>query len=427
MKTMYKNALIAMILMVSFTLNAQNRQLDNFRSPDKNGINVFETPKDTVSTFENVKVRVGGSSTLQYQALDHENSGAVELANIGANFNLATANLDLDVVLAKGVRMHLRTYLSSRHHPEPYVKGGYFQIDNLDFISEGLLENFMKHATLKIGHMENNYGDAHFRRTDNSQAIYNPFVGNLIMDAFTTEVGAELYYYGDTGFFGMLGIANGKLNQSTEDPLKRGTTDYTSDLTGGASLLAKLGYDKQFNEEFRFRLTGSIYNTGFTPNLYLYSADRTGSRYYHVMEPVASSGFRSGRFSPDIRNSVTAIMINPFFKYGGLEFFGTVETVTGKSTGDSDTRATTQVAGELIYRFGESENFYLGSRYNNVNSEQASGNDVSINRFQLGAGWFMTNNILLKAEYMSQSYNDFSGILEDGKFNGLMVEAVISF
>lgn len=42
--------------------------------------------------------------------------------------------------------------------------------------------------------MENNYGDAHFRRSDNAQAIYNPFVGNLIMDAFTTEVGAELYY-----------------------------------------------------------------------------------------------------------------------------------------------------------------------------------------------------------------------------------------
>ena len=180
-----------MSLMFVMNISAQNRKLDNYREPDKKGINVFEAPKDTISTFDGVKVRIGGSSTLQFQALDHENSGAVPLKNIGYNFNLATANLDLDVALYDGIRMHLRTYLSSRHHPEPYVKGGYFQIDKLEFISEGFLEDFMKYTTLKIGHMENNYGDAHFRRSDNAQAIYNPFVGNLIMDAFTTEVGAE--------------------------------------------------------------------------------------------------------------------------------------------------------------------------------------------------------------------------------------------
>ena len=90
--------------------------------------------------------------------------------------------------------MHLRTYLSSRHHPEPYVKGGYLQIDNLDFIKEGLASDLMKNVTIMFGHMEINYGDAHFRRSDNAQALYNPFVGNYIMDSFTTEVGAEAYY-----------------------------------------------------------------------------------------------------------------------------------------------------------------------------------------------------------------------------------------
>ena len=429
MKTIIKSTVALLLMLSSLSILAQNRNLDNFRQPDKNGVNVFEAPKDTISTFDGVKVRIGGASTLQFQALDHENSGAVELAQIGSNFNLATANLDLDVALAKGVRMHLRTYLSSRHHPEPYVKGGYFQIDNLGFISEGLLEDFMQYTTLKIGHMENNYGDAHFRRTDNAQAIYNPFVGNLIMDGFTTEVGAELYYQ-KNGLIAMVGMANGKLNQSTENPIRRGSDPvaYTSEYTGGASFLAKLGYDKQLKDDFRLRITGSLYNTGYTPNLYLYSADRTGSRYYHVMEVPGSSGFRSGRFAPSFRNSVTAIMINPFLKYGGLEFFGTFETVSGKSTGDTDTRNTTQIAGELLYRFGQSEKFYLGTRYNTVNSEETYG-DITINRFQLGAGWFMTKNVLMKLEYVNQKYNDFptGNILEDGQFNGLMAEAVISF
>ena len=314
MKNSFKNSAMALLLLSGVTLYAQknNRSLDNYREPDKNVINVFESTKDTLTIFDNVKVRIGGSSTLQFQALDHENSGAVELIDIGYNFNLATANLDLDVALYDGVRMHLRTYLSSRHHPEPYVKGGYFQIDKLEFISKGFMEDLMKYTTIKVGHMENNYGDAHFRRTDNAQAIYNPFVGNLIMDAFTTEVGAELYYR-RSGFIGMLGFTNGKLNQAVDNP-----------DTGGASLLAKLGFDKQLTDDFRFRLTGSLYNTGQVASSYLYSADRAGSRYYLVLEDTeasTSSNFRSGRYNPNLKNKITAIMINPFVKYKGLEFF----------------------------------------------------------------------------------------------------------
>ncbi len=419
---MSKNSLMAVLLLVGVTVYAQknNRSLDNYREPDKNGLNVFESPKDTVSTFENVKVRIGGSSTLQFQALDHENSGAVALKDIGYNFNLATANLDLDVALYDGVRMHLRTYLSSRHHPEPYVKGGYFQIDKLNFIKEGFMEDVMKYTTIKVGHMENNYGDAHFRRTDNAQAIYNPFVGNLIMDAFTTEVGAEVYYRRN-GFIGMIGFTNGKLNQAVDNP-----------DTGGASLLAKLGYDKQFNDDFRFRFTGSLYNTGQVANSYLYSADRSGSRYYLVLEnteATTSSAFRSGRYNPNLRNKITAMMFNPFIKYKGLEFFGTFETAKGKGDAETEERTAKQYAGELIYRFGNTENFYLGGRYNLVDAEDQSGDDIDITRFQLGAGWFMTKNILLKAEYVNQKYDGYSAgsIFEDGKFHGLMAEAVISF
>ena len=428
MRTLAKFLGIVLVALMATQVHAQqinlDRNLDNFRYPDKRGVNVFESPKDTTNTFHGVDVRVGGSFALQYQYIENENAGLTgyEIKEAGSNFNLATANMDLDVALYDGVRMHLRTYLSSRHHHEPYVKGGYLQIDKLDFIKPGFLEDLMQYTTIKVGHMENNYGDAHFRRSDNAQALYNPFIGNLIMDAFTTEVGAEVYYRRD-GFIGMVGFTNGKLNQSVEE-------DETG-KTGGASFLAKLGYDKQVNDDLRLRLTGSLYNTGYVPNSYLYSADRAGARYYGVMQALESDGddFRASRYDPKLMNKITAVMINPFVKYGGLEFFGTVEMAKGKASYETDERTTMQYAGELIYRFGADENIYVGGRYNLVDAEDISGEDVTIDRFQVAAGWFMTRNILLKAEYVIQNYNDFgaTSIFNEGKFDGAMVEAVISF
>lgn len=299
-------------------------------------------------------------------------------------------------------------------------------MDNLNFISEGLLADVMKYVTVKIGHMENNYGDMHFRRSDNAQAIYNPFVGNAIMDAFTTEVGGEVYYR-NNGWIAMLGLSNGKLNQAVNGP---GTTS--------PSILAKLGYDKQINDDLRIRLTGSLYNTAQSRSVYLYTADRAGGRYYLVMEnseASASSNFRSGRFDPGFRNEVTAIMINPFVKFGGLEFFGMFETSTGRAAsefddnGEAKDRNFTQIMAEVIYRFGNNENFYVGGRYNTVSGELQNGDDVSINRINFGGGVFLTKNTLAKIEYVSQSYKDFApgDIRNDGKFNGVVLEAVISF
>lgn len=417
---------ITALMGVAFVGQAQ--ELKNFRTYDKNGVNVFETPKDTTSTSNDVHVKVGGAFALQFQNLAHENEAvfvdngsgvnANQLYDIGNNFNLATANLDLDVKLYDGINLHLRTYLSSRHHPEPYVKGGYITIDKLDFIEKDFLKGVMERVTLKFGHMENNYGDAHFRRSDNALAIYNPFVGNYIMDAFTTEVGAEVYYQ-HNGWLGMVGITNGRLNQDA----KGGTSPST---------LLKLGYDKQIDADLRLRLTGSMYHTAQSGNVYLYSADRAGSRYYYVMEntqATSKGNFRSGRFDPGFTNEMTAFMVNPFVKYKGVEFFGLVESVSGKTNAETDRRNALHMGAELLYRFGSNENFYVGGRYNMVDAELASGDDVEVKRFNIGGGYFMTKNILVKLEYVNQKYDGYNdtSILHEGKFNGFVAEAVIAF
>jgi hypothetical protein len=425
MKTFKISTLFTLLLAFAFqgTVLAQlQSDLQYFRAADQTGINVFETPKTTDVVFEGVRVRIGGSNTLQFQGVSQSND-LNDVFDLGNNFNLATSNLDIDVQLDRGLRMHLRTYLSSRHHAQPYVKGGYLQVDRLDFIQEDFLSDIMDRVTIKFGHMQINYGDNHFRRSDNGQTIHNPFVGNFIMDSFTTEIGGEVYYQSN-GLIAMVGMTNGKLNQSTRNPAPGA-------LNTHVSLVGKLGFDRQINEDLRVRLTGSVYHTGRSARTYLYAGDRAGSRYYNIMTDNASE-FRIPRVDPGFNTELTAIMINPFVKFQGFEFYGVFENASGRTRtnpADQDTRTFNQYAAELLYRFGKNEDFYVGGRYNLVTGTTVAQEEIDISRINVGGGWFMTKNVLTKVEYVSQTWDGFNAgtRFSGAEFSGVMIEAVISF
>ncbi len=411
----YFLGLTMVALFATSTFAQFQKDLQYFRDPGKAGLNVFEAPKTTNVEFEGFYVRTGGDFSIIFQALTQDNDlgDLVELSN---NFALPTANLNFDVQIENGLRMHLRTYLSSRHHPEAWVKGGYFQVDNLDFIQEGFASGFMENARFRFGMDAINYGDTHFRRSDNARSLYNPFVGNYIMDSFSTEPFAEFSYF-NNGFIGVLGFSNGRLNQSP--------------VAGddGFVMFGKLGYDTQVNEDLRVRLTGSFYNsTDKGTRDYLYNGDRAGSRYYNVLESTNDARVSDflPRFNPGFAYQ-TAFQVNPFVKFQGVEFFGVFEM-----TSNSDVDGSyTQLGAEALYRFGNTENFYFGGRYNLVTGEP---DDVvgtqEISRINLGGGWFLTDNVLAKIEYMTSSYSGdgFAGTKFAGaEFNGLVIEAVIAF
>ena len=407
----------------------QEITIQNYRAHDARGINVFENPKMTDIEYDGFKVLIGAAFTQQYQMLDHKNNpdttglgpgaSAVMLKEIGNGYNNAVANLYVDAQLARGIYVANTVYWSSRHHREAWVKDGFLLVDGSPIENE-TLDAIMEIVTLKIGHFEINYGDAHFRRTDNGQAMYNPFVGNLIMDAFNTEVGAEVYAR-KNGWMGMFGITNGEIRGRVDVPDSR-----------AASYLFKAGYDGMVNDQTRVRLTGSLYTTEKSVSNALYSGDRAGSRYYFVLENTGASesgNFRSGRFSPNMRDKVTAWVINPFVEWNGLEVFGNIEMAKGRASNETEDREATQYAGEAVYRFLQNQ-LYVGGRYNTVESEMPGMTDkIKINRTQIGAGWFVTPNILLKGEYVKQEHKDYpaSSIFAEGEFDGLMVEGVVSF
>ena len=197
--------------------------------------------------YDGFKLQWGAAFTQQFQGLDHSNTAAPvlvttagvttnanQLIRIGHGPNNATANLYLNGQLARGIRVAMTTYSSARHHNETWVKDGYLLVDASP-IDWQPLNDIMKYVTIRAGHFEINYGDAHFRRTDNGNSMRNPLVGNYIIDAFTTEVGGEVYVRAKV-FLAMAGVTGGESRGMITSPQKR-----------SPSYLSKIGFDKKFS------------------------------------------------------------------------------------------------------------------------------------------------------------------------------------
>ena len=198
MKNKITKMKILFLLLFGFStmrLLAQQPPIQYFRPWDQRGVNVFEPSKwDSQPAFDSIKVRIGAGFTQSFQSISHSNAafyipesagnkvnknllfgagtgGDSTKANLNG-FSTAMANLNLDVQLADGIRLSVESYMSTRHHNEFWVKGGYLQIDKLPMF--GNPQWFAKHIRLKIGEFVPNYGDMQFRRGDAGNCMYNP-------------------------------------------------------------------------------------------------------------------------------------------------------------------------------------------------------------------------------------------------------------
>lgn len=450
---------IALVCAASMATAQFMAPIQYWRAYDKSGLNVFETPKTAGAEFKGLGVRIGGGFTQGYQMLSHENymtnsdgdifgegltkaDSANKLYSIGNGFNNASANLNIDAQFAAGVRLNLVLYLSSRHHQETWVKGGYIQFDELGFLGSEFLDDLMKYLTIRVGHMEVNFGDAHFRRSDGGATLYNPFIENYLVDVFTTEIGGDIAFQSN-GIIGVVGITNGEI---------KGNIVPLADSLGSATpaIYLKLGYDGKIDDDFRVRVTGSMYTQSQSPRNTLLWGDRTGSNYFMVAEKAmqnattassTSAQAWSGRLNPNFANNITMFEFNAFLQLGGLEFFGTYNMGTGSANptehaSQRGDRAMNQIAADVLYRFGSARNIYVGARYNLANIEFQVDPDnadgylmSSADRLAFAAGWFLLDQVFLKGEYVMQNYNDFAATdYRNGlKFGGVILQAVVGF
>ena len=203
MKTIFKTSLMIAAFCLIGNLQAQTTfgQIQNQISRGKDGINRFDVKKDNVE-FKGISIDLGGAFAMQFQALNSANdqkTGTYTLTSTGKavetyklndlenQFSLPAANMSFGAQLADGVRVNLDIYLSARHHNETWVKGGYLQIDKLDFIEKDLLADFMKGTDTDI--IGKNFNAGKDNGVDNKTLI----VVNEVIRFHPIElVGAEL-------------------------------------------------------------------------------------------------------------------------------------------------------------------------------------------------------------------------------------------
>jgi hypothetical protein len=70
-----------------------------------------------------------------------------------------------------------------------------------------------------------------------------------------------------------------------------------------------------------------------------------------------------------------------------------------------------------------------GGRWNQVKGDFSGQENLTVTRSALSAGWFLTRNLMTKAEWVQQAFGGFAAtdIRNGGKFHGIAIEGVIAF
>ena len=344
-------------------------EIQHIRPADQRGVNVFESPKDDEVAFNGFTLSFGGAFTQEFQGLHTQ-----------------TGERSGDQRRQREPAHHHRPRLQQRRREPQHQRAdrpGHPRRDDVvpvgapppGVVGQGRLSRsstsrrsttrcsraIMKYTTLRVGHFEINYGDQHFRRSDNGNAMYNPFVGNYILDDFTTEIGAEVYVR-----------ANGFMAMARRDGRRSARPGDGSGEARSMAYLASSASTRSFGDNFRFRLTGSFYANDKSASNTLFTGDRGGSRYYDVLENTASTETAnawSGKIRPGFSNKVNARKsINPFIKVGGAGVLRQLRDGDGRRVRTEPKLRTLHqnVVRRCCTGSSTARQFYVGARYNTL-------------------------------------------------------------
>ncbi|WP_022834316.1 hypothetical protein [Salisaeta longa] len=395
---------------------------------------------NTPSYDEGERLKIGVQAVGVMQLLSQSNDGNT-LPDIEGGFQSAAGNLTLDARITDGIDVYAELYLSSPNHQgDVYDREGYLYIDYLPELF-GPVNGLFKYVDLKAGHMELNFGDEHYYRSDVAQVMDNPLIGNYIVDPNTIGVGVELY-----GFAGPVTAMIGYNSGAT-----------TGDFTDGHRN-AWLGKVALGRLEGPYRLSGSFYRVNQSRNgpgyplggssSNLFAGNFSGSRYAAIWDGSATAGQLTlgggqdvtayqidGRATP--AEGFTLSGVYGWFQDDDTNGFF-VNPGAGR-TGDDGNPTDEWMYYGVTAQYYVAKPLYVAARYNAA-AAQTLGDasaEGTVQRVQAGFGlWVVPKQLLFKVEYVNQWASDFApnaarlrslDLATDPTFYGVVAEIAVNF
>lgn len=372
------------------------------------------------------------------QTLDHKNvfnASGVALPKIEPGFQNAFGDLGFIGKFGKKqeIEVVFDLYLSSRNHPSTtYGNEGYMILHGVPENLESLkfLEPVLNKVDLKAGHFLVDFGDNKDHRSNNAIVQKNPLVGNFVVDPNIVSIGMQVSSKPGTRFGWLVGVnngtttedwtvgrgfaANGKLIFYPVKPLRASVSYMTADQSDNATKAAG----------------GS--------SLQMFSGNRSGERYAGVM----GGGQAPGNVFPQAGEKFSAAQFDLTFDDADLpiKLYGHVgrtedKDINGTAAGTPE-ETWSYYAGDVVYKITPA--LYAAARYSGATTEMLNGRETGgkVNRIQAGGGFWLTKNMLMKLEYVTQKYSGFrEGDMvnnniqawRDPEFHGFVAEVSFAF
>ncbi len=424
-------AIIAALLTLGLFIGEADAQKPDF---DRKGIEVGST--------DNLTFTMGLHSVGRVQVLSQDNTRVWDGSDwITPDSNLhgmqtSFANLEFLITIGDNdIDVFFDGLLGTQRHPSRWWGNhGYMYIRSIpgnSFLT--VLNPLLEHIDIKAGNFNVDFGEHQYTRSVNADVHRNPLVGNPVLSPIGTEPGMEIIL--DKNSFGlMVGTGIGAPEQDFQEARKY-------------SFRSKLWLDAIDG----VYLSGSFYTVNHDQEANrgtnLFRRERHGSSYgavWNLNNDDGGSGEGPGQVRPGNGRELTAWEINGIFTpfdgnkisafFGQGSDSGPDPDVFGEGIGDEEWTYYSLEAQQFL-----NDNFYLTARYSNVDYSKflTDDNDGNVSRIQAGFGTFVTDNILLKAEYVYQKASGFNegttGVVtsvdvgQEPTFNGLMLEVGVSF
>ncbi|HEX6177126.1 MAG TPA: hypothetical protein VF057_02105 [Thermoanaerobaculia bacterium] len=372
------------------------------------------------------------------QALTHENvygANGQALTQLSPGFQTAFGDLGFIGKFGRNeeIEVVFDMYLSSRNHPsQTYGNEGYILMrgvpENLESIR--FLKPLLDKVDVKAGHFLINFGDGLQRRSNNAIVQKNPLVGNFVIDPNIVSIGMEISNKPSERLNWVIGAFNGTTTEDFNDNRGFGYHGKLSvnPIKSVRTSISYIASDQSGNPP-KGQTGGS--------STQMFSGNRSGERYAGVL----GGGQAPGGIFPQGGEKFSAAQFDITFKNGSpLELYGhygrTQDLDLNGSLAGAPEEKWAYYAGDVVFRL--TKNVYAAARYSAADAESIGGNLSSgkVQRYQAGGGLWLTRNLLMKLEYVDQTYTGFRAgemvnnniqAWRNPSFKGLISEVSFSF